>query len=509
MGGNTQNRILKNTVYLYIRSVISLILKLYISRLVLLGLGVENFGVYQLVGGLVGMFSFLTSTMSSATQRFISYEIGLGKNGDVGKIFSTTINIHVIFGIFLFIVIEILGMALLHTKLELGSVNLTTAEWVLHFTALSMVFTIISVPYNSLLISKEDMKYFAYIDLLGVFLQLFIALSLNCFSNNKLIWYAFLMFMVSAVLRVACSLICSMKYSEIKYVFIWDKDLVKSIFSFSSWTTLSAVTYMIKNQGVTVILNVFLGPVINAAVGIGNQVNNAIKVFSQNFQMSFMPQIVKSYANTEYNRMNKLITSGAKLSTLLLIALSVPVMLECDAILKLWLTEVPQNTSLIVILILIETIFQTMTCTGNTAIRATGNVKKFEVTYNVFELISLPCILLWLYFSAQYYIPFVVFIVFIIISNFIKIRFLKEQIPFFDYKSYIKEVFLYIPLITIFSVIIPLIIRSYFEESLWRFVVISLTFEFGFIVISYCLGLTDNEKIFTRNIVKRIFKKWN
>ena len=507
--GETKNRIIKNTFYLYIRSIFSLALKLYTSRLVLLELGVENFGVYQLIGGLVGMFSFLNSTMAAATQRFISYEIGLGKRGNVSKMFSSTINIHIIFGIIIFILIEIIGQILVQTKLEIGSVDTETVKWVLHFTALSTVLTVISVPYNGLLISKEDMKYFAYIDLFGVFLQFIVALLLTFISSNKLIYYSFLMFLISAVLRIIYSIICAIKYSDIRYKFVWDTALMKRIFSFSSWTTLSAITYMVKNQGVSVILNAYLGPIVNAAVGIGNQVNNAIKAFSQNFQMSFMPQIVKNYAGQDFQQMNKLIVSGAKLSTILLVAISVPVMLECDNILHLWLKDVPPNTSIIVILILIETIFQTMTCTGNTAIRATGNVRRFEVIYNSVELVSLPCILLWLYLTPQYYVPFIVFIIFIIASNFVKVGFLKRQIPLFSKLSYIKEIFFQLPLIVVFSVIIPIILKTVMEESFIRFCLEAFLFESIFIAITYIGGLNKEEKQIIKNAINLILKKWN
>lgn len=507
--GNTKKRILKNTVYLYARSILSLILKLYISRLVLLGLGIENFGVYQVVGGLVGMFSFLNSTMASASQRFISYEIGLGEKGNVQKVFSTTLNIHIIFGIIIFLVVEIVGQILLNTKLDLGNVDISTAEWVLHFTALSTVLTIVSVPYNSLLISKEDMKYFAYVDLFGVILQLFVAVSLTCISDHVLIWYAFLMFVVAAIVRISYSFVCSRKYKDVKYKYVWDRALMKRIFSFSGWTTFSAINYIIKTQGVSVILNVFLGPIINAAVGVGNQVNNAIKTFSQNFQMSFMPQIVKTYANVEYVKMNKLITSGAKLSSLLLIALSVPVMLECDAILNLWLTNVPPNASVIVVLILIETIFQSMTCTCNTAIRATGIVKLYEITYNSFDLMSFPCILVWLYYSPAYYAPFIVFIIFIVLSSFIKVWFLKKQIPLFRARYYVNEIFLNVSAITVASVVIPLVLKNMMNENLMRFIIVVMTFELIFMTMVYIFGLNKEEKKLINSTIETIKNKWN
>lgn len=500
----SQNRILKNTFYLYIRSIISLFIKLYTSRLVLLNLGIEDFGVYQVVGGLVAMFSFLNGTMASATQRYISYEIGLGEKGNVRKVFSTTINIHILLGGIIFVLIEIIGQYLLVTTLNIGSVNIETAKWLLHFSALSTFLTVISVPYNSMLISKEDMSYFAYIDLLGVLLQFLIALALSVFSDNRLMWYSFLMFVSALVVRLVYSFVCTNKYKDAKYYWCLDIPLMKKIFSFSGWTTLSAITFMIKTQGIAILLNVFIGPLINAAVGIGNQVNNAIKAFSQNFQMSFMPQIVKKYAEEDYEYMNKLILSGAKLSTLLLIALSMPVIIECDFILSIWLKDIPSHSSIIIILILIETIFQTMTCTGNTAIRATGNVKHFELIYNLVDLCALPCIILWLYFQPSYYMPFVIFIFFIIVSNFVKIIFLRRQIPYFNQKKYCLEVLLMIPLITVVSTIFPWSLKIVLNEGVLRFLCASVVFELFFGIIVYLKGLNYEEKRIVLSLVNKI-----
>lgn len=504
---NPQKRILKNTIYLYIRSLVSLIIQLYTSRIVLKALGVEEFGVYQVIGGLVATFSFLNSTMSAATQRFLSYEIGLKNPERTQKVFSTAINIHVILAFVTFILIEILGIALLKSKIDLGNVDISTAIWILHFTALSLVLTITSVPYNSFLISKENMSYFAYIDILGAILKLIIALILFELQTQRLIWYAILLFIVSLIIRFLYTIICYKKYKEARYRFCWDKQLLRNMTTFSTWTTLSAFSYMIKSQGISIILNFFFGPILNAAVGIANQVNAAVRTFSQNFQMSFMPQIVKTYAQKDYETMNKITYSGAKLSTYLLIAVSIPIILEIHFILKIWLSQIPQYTPIIISLILIESIVQTMTCTGNTAIRATGKIKWFEILTNGTELIAIPIILLYLYVGKIYYIPFIIIIVFIFLSNIIKLYFIHKQIKGFNINTYITDIFIKPCLFIFISIIVPCLLKFTIPEGVIQFIIVSISFEISLILLIYKYGLNNHEINLLQNIINKIRKK--
>ena len=471
-------RILKNTAFLYLRSIVSLVLKLYTSRIVLEALGVEDFGVYQVVGGLVAMFSFLNSTMAAATQRFLSYEIGLGDAESTRRVFSTTVNIHLILSVVVFLLVESVGIYLLNTKLDIGNVDDFTAQCVLHFTALSLVLTINSVPYNSLLISRENMSYFAYIDIAGEVMKLFVGFSLSLFTSDRLIYYAALMFAVALVIRLAYAIVCHRKYAESHYMRIWDKALIRKIASFSAWTTLSSISFMVKAQGVALILNVFLGPILNAATGIANQVNSAIKTFSQNFQMSFMPQIVKTYAREEFTAMNSLVFSGAKLSTYLLMALAGPVMLE--------------------------SILQTMTCTGNTAIRATGRVMWYEIVYNGIELLALPAAIVLLYCNAQYYVPFVVVIAFTSVSSIVKLMFMKHLVPQFKFRPYLFNVFL-LPLIFMaLSLVLPMVVvQQNIGVGFDRLLLCAVLYEMVLISCIVAAGLNAKE----RDLVKKLIRK--
>lgn len=497
------NRILKNTAFLYIRSIISLALKLYTSRIVLDALGVEDFGVYQVVGGLVAMFSFLNSTMASATQRFLSYEIGLGDACRIRKVFSTTVNIHLILSIVIFLLVESVGMYLLSTKLDIGNVDYSTAQWILHFSALSLVLTINNVPYNSLLISKENMSYFAYIDIGGEVLKLLVGFSLALFTSGRLVYYAAFMFVVALLIRTTYAVVCHKKYAESRYLLTWDKALLKTIASFSGWTTLSAVSFMLKTQGVALILNVFLGPILNAATGIANQVNSAIKTFSQNFQMSFMPQIVKTYAREEYATMNQLVFSGAKLSAYLLMALAGPVILEIGYLLNLWLVNVPPYTESIVVLILIESILQTMTCTGNTAVRATGKVMRYEIAYNSIELFALPVTIFLLYFHSCYYVPFLVIIAFTLMSSLVKLLFMNRLLPLFKFRYYLLHIFFKSSIFMLVALAFPFFLKSHIECGLARLLINLALYEIVFMVNVIVWGLNRKE----RELLKKILEQ--
>ncbi len=504
---DTKDRILKNTIFLYIRSFFTLILALFTSRVVLEALGVENFGVYQLVGGIVAAISFLNGTMSSATQRYLSYEIGLGNSERIRKTFSTAVNVHFIFSGFIFIAIIISGQFLLRNHLDTGSVNFSTAQWVLLFSALSVVLTINSVPYNSFLVAQENMSYFAYIDILGGILKLGVGYLLFCFIDGRLFWYAFLMFIVSLILRVLYVCVTKTKYEDARYYFVWDTHLIKNMIGFSGWVSFAAFAYMIKTQGLSIILNMFFGPLLNAAIGIGNQVNTAIRTFSQNFQMSFAPQIVKTYAKTEYTKMNRLILSGAKLSTYLLIFFSLPIIIETKFVLGLWLKEVPPYAPVIVCLILVETIIETLTCTGNQAIRATGKVKWYEMTYNIFQILALPVIIVYLHFGQTYYIPSLIIVTFIFFSTFIKLSYLKKLIPNFDRKKYIKQVVIQVFAIILVSICLPILCCHYLQSSFVRFGLNVVLFESVFIAIVVWKGLEEDEKLMLAKAIRKIIRR--
>ena len=506
---DSNSLILRNSIYLYIRAIVSLILRLVTTRLVLQALGVEEYGVYQVIGGLVAMFGFLNGSLSEATIRFLAYEIGKEDKQQLNKVFSTAVIVHALFAFIVFVAIEIVGvLAVQSGYIKLGSVSVETALWILHFTAFSAVLTITSVPYNSIILAKEDMSYFAYIDLFGVLLSFILGCTLSLFQSDRLIYYGFLTFVISFIVRLAYYIVCHKKYPETRARLVWDKELLKKMTGFSAWTSFSSISYMVRNQGLTLIVNFFFGPILNSAVGVSNQVNQGVKTFSVNFQAAFSSQITKTYAQEKYERMSNLVISGAKLSTYLMLIFSIPMIIESSFILKTWLAEVPAHTDVIMILIVFESIIATMTCTGNAAIRANGRIKKYELCFNTVYLLSMPIMFIWLFLQKEFYIPFVLILLFVIVSTIIKLFFIANSIPGFNLKKYIYETFISVPVITVLSVVMPFLIHLCIDEGFVRFVASFLSFEMMFILFVYLFGLNEKEKELAVSKLNNVFGKW-
>lgn len=403
----SSSRIAKNTLALYLRSAISMLIGLYSSRVLLRVLGIEDFGIYQAVGGMVALFGFLNSTMSVSSQRFLNYEMGKGNTAGVIDVFCMSINIQTIVAVVVCILCEIVGVYALYNFLSIPIDRVDAALWVFHFSIITLFVSIISVPYNAMIIAKEDMKSFAYIDILGAILKLLSVVILDFFVFDSLLLYAVLILLIQILLRFIYAYICRHKYIEAKYRFCWNKSLFFKMLGFSGWTTLSAVTYMVRGQGISVLYNSFYGVVISAAIGIANQVNNAIITLVNNFTTSFNPQITKNYASGDFEHCCRIHISGPKFSFLLISVISAPIILNIDYILTLWLKTVPQYTSLFILLILIESMLRALISTSNTVIRSTGKVKWFEIISSSIQLVFILFAYFSFLISDVIYLPFI------------------------------------------------------------------------------------------------------
>lgn len=504
-----KKRVFKNSIYLYFRSFITLLVSLYSSRLVLQAIGVENFGVYQLVGGVVSALSFLNSTMSAAVQRFISYEVGLGNKKSIRATFSSLVNVMLLFSILIFVLIMVAGLYLLQFHLDIGEANLSDVKWVLLFSALSLVVTINSIPYNALLIAYEDMNVFAFLDILNSVLKLGAVLMLFLFKSERLFLYALFLFLSSLIIRFLYFIICKCRHKDATYVFYWNTPLVKSIFAFSGWSSITAFSYMLKNQGMSIIMNSFFGPLLNAAYGIAIQVDSTLRVMFQSFQLSYTPNITKLYAKKDFLHMNKLIYSGAKICTIIVLIISIPIILETDYILSLWLNVVPDYAPMIVRMVLFQTIFIVLGCNTNIAIQATGNIKKTEIVCNGIDLTSiLLCVILVSFFEI-YYLPFALMAFTTLITVSVRLIYLKKLIPSFNLAKYFKDIFCKIGLSVIIALIFPSIVIKAFDFGLFQFLLVVLMYEgvFLYLVGSFCL--LPYEKNMLLELRNKIFNKIN
>ena len=499
--------ILKNTFALYIRAVISLFVSLYTTRIVLNNLGIENWGVFQVVGGVVLIFSFLNISLSNATQRYISYYIGLGKINDLKRLFSMTINVHLFISILIISLIEVFGIWYIKFEAEIGNATLEDVYLVLHFTTIGLFFNIMSVPYRAFLISKEKMKLFAFIDILSVFLKMIFAASLILFSDNRLIIYASLLMLSSLIVALVYKFVCNKEISESFYSFKWDNNLFKELLSFTGWTTIPSISSVMKGQGTVLILNSFFGPVLNAAQGVANQVKSGIKTFSLNLLAAFSPQITITYAEKDFESMEKLVIGGSKLTFYIFLFICVPILTERNYILSVWLVEVPDYASTLVLLVLIDTMISLMSSTFNLAIRATGKIKNYELTVNFLHLLGLPISLLFLKFNFGYETVFIVWIMLSATALLVESFWLNKLLPFIKIKL-LTYTILVMLIVAFLSLLPPVLVAYYLESGFWRFILVGLISIISVTSFSFIVGLNMEEKKIAINYISKIKSKF-
>ena len=334
---STNKRVAKNTLFLYFRMILIMLVTLYTSRVVLAELGIKDYGIYNVVGGVVMMFSFLNNCMSSATQRFMTFELGKGDMQKLRNVFAASLNIHIFIALIIVILAETIGLWFVNEKLVISHDRIFAANWVYQFSILTFCVNIIQVPYNAVLIAHEKMSIYAYISILEVLLKLGIVYLLAIVSSDKLIVYGMLVFIVQLIIRCIYQAYCKRHYEESKFKLFWNKYLYKQMSSFAGWNLFGSVAWLLRDQGLNIVLNLFFGPAINAARGIASQVSNAVIGFISNFQVALNPQITKNYATGHILEMEKLSYMGIKFSFLLLFIMVFPICLNIDYILHLWL----------------------------------------------------------------------------------------------------------------------------------------------------------------------------
>ena len=333
--------IAKNTMFLYVRMLLTMVVTLFSSRIVLEVLGIENFGIYTLVGGIVLFFGFFNNAMTSATQRFLSFDIGLNNLEKLKKTFNASLNIHILIGIVFLLLAETIGLWFLNNKLNISINKMEAVNWVYQFSIATFLVGIVQVPYDALIISKEKMNVYAYVGILEVLMKLLIVYSLTLFNVNKLILYAFLLFLVSFLSSFIRKYYCIKYFEETKYEFFYDKKFYKKLLTFSGWSLFGNIAGVSRDQGINVLLNIFFGTLLNAAYGITLQVQSAVQIFVYNFQLAINPQILKQYAIGNIENSNFLILQSSKFSYFLMLLISFPIIYNIDFILNLWLNNPP------------------------------------------------------------------------------------------------------------------------------------------------------------------------
>lgn len=496
-------RIAKNTLVLYVRMLFIMAVTLYTSRVVLKILGVDDFGIYNVVGGVVAMMGLLKGAMSAATTRFITFELGKGNYEQLRKTYCISVVIYIIICIIFVILAETIGLWFLNTQMTIPEGRLTAANWVYQFTILSVAIEMMCQPYNAVIISHEKMSFYAYVSILEVTLRLLIVYFLMILPYDHLTFYGLLMMITSIIVCMTYHFYCRCNFSECKFKIYRDKGLFLKMLSYSGWNLFGSASSLIKGQGLNILLNIFFTPAVNAARGIAFQINGAISQFSQNFYTAVRPQITKYYAQDDLMNMFKLVLRSSKLSFYLNLMLGVPLIIETPEIIDLWLGQEPDYVVVFSRLIIIISMIDAMAQPLMTTIHSTGHVSLYQSLVGTMNILNLPISFVFLRLG---YAPVVVFYVSLIITTislFVRLAIVKRYIPSFPVSSYVIDVFCVCVLVTLISIIVPLISYYYLDNSISSVLIVCIISEISIISTVFIFGLKGDERLFVRQIVKK------
>ena len=488
-------RIAKNTLLLYFRMIFLMLISLFTSRVVLQALGVEDYGIYNVVGGFITLLSFINGAISSSTSRYITFALGKNDNAGLVKVFSTCKLTHLVIACIVLLFGETAGLWFVLNKLQISDGRMTAALWVYHCSIVSTVVMILSVPYNACIIAHEKMSAFAYISIFEAIAKLAIVYILMVGLADKLILYAVLILCVQIIIRVIYSWYCYRHFEESKAKIAFDKQLFKEIISFAGWNLWGNLAAALFTQGVNIVLNIFFGPVVNAARGIAVTMQSAVQQFAVNFQTALNPQITKTYASGEINAMHTLICRSSKFTFILLFCLSLPLMVETRFVLNLWLGQIPDYTVSFIRLILCICIIDAMANPFMTAAAATGKGKRYQLTIGSILLLIVPFSYLALRLGGPPESVFIVHLTIIIITFVIRIVIIRSMIKF-SISYYLSKVIIPVALIGIISISFTFFIYTALPQtttaSLFGIIMIMLIV----VMLSYYIGLTQIEKHF-------------
>lgn len=490
---SNNKRLVKNTLMLYGRMLVMMVITLYTSRVVLNALGVEDYGIYNLVGGVVSIFSAVSSTLNVAINRFITYELGTGDIEKLKKVFSTSISIQLIVIAIFLLLAETLGLWYLNHKMVIAPERMIAANWCFQFSILTFSIGLVSVPYNSAIIAHERMSAFAYITIIESIGKLMIAWGIMVSSYDKLIVYSLFMALFAILIRAIYAYYCKHHFEECTYRFVYEPDLMKQMFSFVGWAFIGVSSWALQTYGSVIIINLFFGPLVNAAYAIATQVQNAISSFSNNFMMALNPQITKAYAADNKEYMIKLMFQGARFSAYIMLFLAMPVLLNTHYVLMIWLKQAPDHTVLFVQLSIIYAMLCCLSSTLNMAQIAYGKIRNYQLVVSPICLLTIPVTYI-LYNSG--FKPETIVVVSIIISqvSLIASLIMLRRMIGISISQYLKKVYLNVICVLLISSALPFYLSTLLDESLKHFVLLTLISEIcSFMTVLY-VGCKEKER---------------
>lgn len=494
-------RIAKNTLLLYFRMLFLLAISLYTSRVILSSLGVEDYGIYNVVGGITTMFTMISGCLGASVSRFITYELGKNDIQKLKRVFATSVNVQILLSVIFITLAETIGLWFLNTKLIIPTDRIYAANWVYQFSIITFSINLWSLPYNASIIAHEKMSAFAYISIVEAIGKLSVAYLIVLGPYDRLIVYALLLMFIAILVRLIYNVYCKKKFVECSYSFVWDRHMLKDMFVFAGWNFMGAISSVARDQGGNMIINIFYGPTVNAARGIAIQVSTAITGFVTNFQTALNPQITKNYAQGNIEYLNKLIFQGARLSFYMMLLLSLPVLLNTHYILLIWLKQVPEHTVLFIRCVLLFALSETLSETIKVAQNATGKVKEYQIVVGSLQFLNLPISLLILYLGG---IPEFVTIVAIVMSHiclYARLYMLKKIIDI-NILLYLKNVYLNVILVSILSFVVPFLIVKNNQETLALFMFSTCVCIITTIISTLYVGCAKEERQFIFKIIR-------
>lgn len=493
-------RIAKNTLMLYVRMLFSMLVSLYTSRVVLNTLGVEDYGIYNVVGGFVAMFSLVSSSLSASVSRFLTFELGRGDMERLKETFSTSLMIHLVLAGIVFILAESVGVWFLNTQMTIPPERLYAANWVFQASILSFMFALFSVPYNASIASHERMSAFAYIGILDVVLRLLIVLFIAHvpFRFDRLIVYSLLLVAVGMSLQCIYLWYCRKNFEECRFKLHFNKGYWKEMGAFAGWNFIGSSSALLKNQGVNLLLNIFIGPIVNAACGIAAQVNGAIYAFANNFMTAVNPQLTKSYASGDKEYMFSLSERGTRFSFYIILFFALPIMLEADFVLSLWLKQYPEHTVNFVRLVLLLTLCEVLSSTLITIQLATGKIRNYQIAVGGMQMMNFPLSYLCLQFGMPPEATYCVAIFISLTCLILRLYFLRGMVGL-SITRYLHNVCLNVMLVAVAAVIIPALVHYNMLYGWGRFVSVVIISIVCVSMSAYFGGCSTSERHFIYN----------
>ena len=503
-------RIAKNTLMLYGRMLFSMLVSLYTSRVVLQALGVEDYGIYNVVGGVVAMFSMISSSLSSSVSRFLTFELGKGDTDGLKRVFSTSLSIQLVLAGIIVVLAETIGLWFLNTHMTIPANRLYAANWVFHASVLTFVINLLSVPFSASIVSHERMSAFAYIGILDVVLRLLIVLFIaySGLGFDRLIVYALLLVGVVCIMQAIYWRYCTRHFLECQLKLSFDVDYWKEMSSFAGWNFIGCTAGLLKDQGVNILLNLFLGPIINAARGIANTVNNVLFSFAGNFMTALNPQITKSYAAGDYDYMFSLVERGSRFSYYILLLFALPMLFEADFVLTLWLKHYPAHTVNFVRLILLVTMCDILSNTLINLQNATGKIRNYQLAVGGMLLMNFPLSYICLKIGFQPESTLIVALIVAVACLFLRLLFLRKMVGL-SIRRYLHKVCGNVMCVTLAAAVLPTLLYLQMADGVLRFLLMCMLTALCSATAIYFIGCSRNERDFIKSRIVLIRQKFS